>query len=348
MNQRAVSSIEDRQVRDDSFVEIPVKLTKRELVKLSQISGLRSAFHVVAEWTMIIAAIYLVQRHWHPLLYLAAIAFIGARQHALMILMHDGVHRRLHTNRKINDWVSEIVLAWPNLISARAYRRNHFAHHRYLNTPRDPDWARRQGDPTWVFPKTWGEITKLLLRDVSGVNAPKLLALARGLMTTDTGVSKMFLFARYSFYAAVVAAMVWTGMTKVFLLYWVVPLFTWLIFIFRIRSIAEHSAIQGREPAYAQSRTTLLGVVERIFFAPKNVSYHLEHHFFPSVPFYRLQALHELLLTKPGFADSAHITNGYFGVLRECAGQDPSLDIDGELEVRDGVLLEPASATATG
>ena len=346
MNVKAMPIGEQQELRDDSKVEIPVRLTKEELIELSQVSGLRGFVHIAAEWMMIFGAIYLSQRFWHPALYILAIAFIGARQHALMILMHEGVHRRLFRNRTLNDWVSEIFLAWPNLISARAYRRNHFAHHRYLNTPQDPDWARRQGDPAWVFPKKWRALFSLMLHDLSGFNALRLLALMRSLMTTDTGVSKSFIAMRYAFYTAVVAAMIWAGVTKLFLIYWVIPLFTWLLFIFRIRSIAEHSAIEGRTPAYAQTRTALLTMLERIFFAPKNVSYHLEHHFFPSVPFYRLPALHEVLKAKPGFADSAHITRSYVGVLRECAGADRSLAFDGERAPR-GLTMEPAADGAS-
>jgi fatty acid desaturase len=320
MNNNAAPLSEERYVRDDSSTDIPVKLTKDELLDFSRISGVRATCHIVGEWSMILIAICLADRFWHPLLYVGVIAFIGARQHALMILMHDGVHRRLYPNRSFNDWVSEIFLAWPNLVSARAYRRNHFAHHRYLNTPKDPDWARRQGDSAWVFPKKWTELGRLLLRDVSGLNTLRLLALARSLMTTDTGVSKGFLFLRYMFYFVVLAGMLWAGATRFLLMYWFVPLFTWLIFIFRIRSIAEHSAIGKGTAVYSQTRTAVLGMLERIFFAPKNVSYHLEHHFFPSVPFYRLPALHQVLLSKPGFKDSAKITQGYLGVLREAIG----------------------------
>ena len=137
---------------------IPVKLTKEELLELSALSPLRSLVHVVAEWLLILTAAYLCQRFWNPILYLAVVAFIGARQHALLILMHDGVHYRLFRNRQLNDWTAEVILAWPNLISARSYRKNHFAHHRFLDTAQDPDWARRQGDSAWVFPKQWGKV----------------------------------------------------------------------------------------------------------------------------------------------------------------------------------------------
>jgi fatty acid desaturase len=52
--------------------------------------------------------------------------------------------------------------------------------------------------------------------------------------------------------------------------------------------------------------------------APKNVNYHLEHHFYPSVPFYRLPQLHRTLMSKSEFKESVHITKSYLGVLREC------------------------------
>jgi len=331
---------------DDSFVEIPVKLTKEELVSLSRIDPLRSTLHIAAEWSMIIGAIALCQRFWHPLLYLVVVAFIGARQHALMILMHDGVHRRLYSNRKFNDWIAEIVLAWPNLISARAYRINHFGHHRYLNTLEDPDWARRQGDDAWVFPKKVLDLGQMLLRDLSGLNAFRLLMLARRLVSKDTGMKRSFIVVRYAFYTVLAIVIGFAGLTQPVLLYWVIPMFTWLIFIFRIRSIAEHSAIVGRDVAYAQTRTVYPTIFERIFLAPKNVNYHLEHHFFPSVPFYRLPALHALLMNKADFAESAHLTRSYLGVLKECLGGD-----DGATEPAESVLpafaMEGAASSAT-
>jgi fatty acid desaturase len=303
----------------DSFVgNIPVELTKQELHEFSTLDPLRSSFHIVGEWILIIAAVVVCRHFWSPVLYVLTIAFIGARQHALLILMHDGVHYRLFRNRRLNEWIAEIVLGWPCLISARAYRRNHFAHHRYLDTERDPDWARRQGDPAWEFPKRWPDLLHLLLRDLSGLNGIALLRLARSLMSTDTGVSTGFLAARYGFYAAALLAIVYLGIIKIVLFYWLVPFFTWLIMIFRVRSIAEHTAIEGQEGAYGHIRTTHLGLLERIFVAPKNVSYHIEHHFYPSVPFYRLPELHRLLLSKAGFQASAHLTRTYLGVLREC------------------------------
>ena len=320
-------NLQGKEQQSDTYADnVPVSLTKRELRELSAINPIVSCLHICAEWNLILATVYLCERFWNPFLYLLAVALIGARQHALLILVHEGAHYRLFQNKQLNDWAAELLLAWPCLVSARAYRQNHFAHHRYLNTDRDPDWARKQGDAAWVFPKQWSQLAALLLRDLSGLGAMTFLRIVRKLSSNDNGISRKYLGLRYGFYVAVVLAIVSAGETKLFAIYWLVPMFTWLILIFRVRSIAEHSAIergyvQVKCGKYAHTRTTHVSVIERLFVAPKNVNYHIEHHFYPSVPFYRLPQLHAVLLSKPGFRESAHLTNTYWGVLREAIGR---------------------------
>ena len=337
---------QDQHQSDQSAQEIPVTISKEELRELSRVNSLHGAVHVLAEWSLIFAAIYACQHFWTPLLYVATVVWIGSRQHALMILMHDGVHYRLFRGRFFNEWVSEIVLSWPVLISARAYRRNHFAHHRYLNTENDPDWARRQGDPSWVFPKSPAELSRMLLQQLTGPGAIGLMRLAARLVSKDAGMTRRFIVARYSFYLAVVGVLLYFGSARLVVYYWFIPLFTWLIFIFRIRSIAEHSAVESKKHFYAQTRTTLPSFLERIFVAPKNVNYHLEHHLYPSVPFYRLPKLHTLLASKPEF-QGAHVTQTYLGVLRECIEDAPLPSMAAGTAKLAGFTLQPSSGGAS-
>jgi fatty acid desaturase len=298
---------------------VPFNLSKQEIVELSKVRSSTSCLHIAAEWGMILSTIYICHRARSLLFYLPAVVFVGARQHALLILMHDGVHYRLFRNRWLNDWVTEILLAWPNLISARAYRRNHFAHHLYLNTDKDPDWARKRENPDWSFPKGWNYLLRLLFRDLSGLGAIVFLKTVRSVSAGDTSVGKGFTYSRYGFYFAIASILIWANVVGLFILYWCVPMFTWLMFIFRLRSIAEHSAINYHNEN-AATRTTCASLIERVFIAPKNVNYHIEHHLYPSVPFYRLPQLHALLLSKPGYRDAAHLTRTYWGVLQEAAG----------------------------
>src|SRR6202044_1962885 len=178
-----------------------------------------------------------------------------SRPRALVVLRHDGVHYRLLRNRWLNDWMSEVILAWPHLVTARQYRKNHFAHHKYLNTPQDPDLIRRKGDPAWVFPQAVPELARTLFRDVTGLNATAMLKLASSVAAADE-VPTAFLPARYGFYAAVLGIVAYFGALEAFALYWIVPMFTWLVLIMRIRSIAEHHAIDEPQTAYPRTRTT--------------------------------------------------------------------------------------------
>jgi fatty acid desaturase len=273
---------------------------------------------------MILAAIYACERFmywalWTPIVYIVVVLFVGARQHALLILMHDATHYRLFRNRALNDWVGETLLAWPHLVTLRSYRINHFAHHRYVNSERDPDWVRKQDDPAWSFPKRASRLAAVLLGDAAGLGLIYLLRVSRLLSSRDQSVPRAFKVSRLVFYSFALALILWLGLFKAILLYWLVPYLTWLMVILRIRSIAEHFAIRGRSGIYGQIRSTHAGLLARIFVAPKNVNYHIEHHLFPSVPFFRLPRLHRLLCSKPEFRESAHLTSGYFQVLRECS-----------------------------
>jgi fatty acid desaturase len=299
-------------------IEALADLTQEQLRKLSTLNPLRSVLQIAAEWLAIAGAIYLSTHHWNPLLYVLMVALIGARQHALLILMHEGAHYRLCRSRRLNDGVSELILAWPFFVTMRAYRSNHTAHHRHMNTDRDPDWNRKVDQPQWAFPKHWAELVWLLFGDLSGLNAIELMRLARSIAAQGSKPPRWFVLSRLGFYLAAAALIIATGGGPIFMLYWLIPYFTWLAMVLHLRSIAEHFSIPDGKGAHAGVRTTRLTLLERLMLAPNNINYHAEHHRFPSVPFYRLPELHRLLISAPEFRRSAHLSDGYFAVLREC------------------------------
>src|SRR6185312_4242928 len=67
---------------------------------------------IALEWARILGAAGLATRFFHPVTYVLAVAFIGARHHTLLILMHDAAHHRLAPNRRATDWIGELV-SWP-------------------------------------------------------------------------------------------------------------------------------------------------------------------------------------------------------------------------------------------
>jgi fatty acid desaturase len=306
---------------DDYEGTLPARLPTAVLRDLSTISPLRSVAAIAAEWTAIIIAIVLYDRMLHPLLLPLVVIWIGARQHALAILMHEGAHYLLFKNRNLNMVVSELFLAWPLFITMRAYRPSHFAHHRHVNTPEDPDLMRKQSSE-WQFPQSWRTLAALLVKDVLGLNTRQQLSEAVDLSDDKESRTRRldaYGLTRALYYIVLLAAVTYFRLWPLFLLLWIIPIFTWLKMILRIRSIAEHFAVEN-DHVYTRTRTTLPSLFERIFVAPKNINFHIEHHQYPSVPWFRLPHLHALLMADPQFGSKAHVTSTYWGVLRECVG----------------------------
>src|SRR5690606_26320840 len=65
---------------------------------------------------------------------------IGAKQHALIVIMHDASHGRLLRNRRLNNLVGNLFCAFPTGWVTANYRLAHLAHHAATNTPFDPAW----------------------------------------------------------------------------------------------------------------------------------------------------------------------------------------------------------------
>src|SRR5262245_22284410 len=78
------------------------------------------------------------------------------------------------------------------------------------------------------------------------------------------------------------------------------------------------------EEEYSITRTTIPTRLESLFFLPRNVGYHLEHHWYPSVPFYRLPDLHKDLMVREGFRTRAVVRRSVFASLGECIQPQPS------------------------
>ncbi len=302
----------------------PRLLPVEELRDLSRLSPARSLGHILLDWTLILAAGWAAWQIHHPAAYVLAIAFIGGRQHGLLIMMHEAAHHRLFENRRLNDWVGELI-TWPfPFIRMCQYRRHHIPHHRHLNTMTDPDWVRKQ-NADWEFPRSWFGMLSLVVQDLVGIGAikyfagrKKVEALALPQPLNNDPDERLMVLGRALFLLLALAAITITHLWLPVLLFWLIPLFTWLQLANRLRGIAEHFAIEGREEVYAETRTTLPSLFDRIFLAPKNIGHHFEHHLYPSVPSFRLRELHRRLMAIPEFRARIHLTQGYWGVVREC------------------------------
>jgi len=302
---------------DDCVRDIPRLLTKEEIRDLSRIDSRKFTLAVILEILTIAAAIAISETWWHPAIYLVAVIVIGSRINGLGGLMHDAAHYRGYSNRTINDIVGEII-ALPTTASMAGYRNSHFAHHRELNSQRDPDWTRNIGLEEFEFPKPRPGMVKYILQYLTGLKIwSAVTGFHKNKETRD--IPAIVARSRLVFFVALLAASIWFGFWKQLLLYWIVPVMTVFVAIRYIRNVAEHYAVE-HENVLNESRTVLAPWWELYLIAPWGLNYHLEHHLFPGVPCFRLAELHRLLMTREPFPQLAHVTHGYFGgLLRDCA-----------------------------
>lgn len=296
---------------------VPDRLSSMDVNRLGRLHPWRFCLALGFDFAVIIAAIALSERFFFsPLVYAASVILIGSRLHAFGVLMHDCVHYRAFRSRRLNMAVGEL-LGWTLLTTATGYRTNHLAHHRHLNTLQDPDFVRKIPQRKFHFPKNRAGVLKEFLYQLSGIGILEVFGQTRKSPQMNA-VPPRIRSLRLGFYLGVLALCVATGTVAQLALYWLVPMLTSFAVIFYVRSVAEHHGNLAYDHTYTNSRTTLPNALEAFVFMPHNVGYHLEHHLYPHVPFYRLPELHRLLMQLPQYCAKAHVTRGVgAGLVRE-------------------------------
>lgn len=303
---------------------IPSLVPPSEVRRLSAIEPRRALRAIAEEWAVILSTVAFAVWADAWAVSLAAIALIGARQHALLVIAHDASHFRLLAHRTLNDGVGNVFLAWPMFVSVEGFRHFHGDHHRYLQQEGDGNrvlWGTHDAGelvPEWRYPKSRAGIAVKVLRRAAFLTG--LYWMARGLLGGFMfGAPRRAQVMRVGLAVAVAAGLTAVSGWKEFALYWVVPYCTWHVAAQYLRLICEHSAVSSADPRFADTRSTIPGWVGRLLVLPRNIGYHQAHHWFPSVPFYHLPELHARLEEHPDFREHARVSRSIAASLREVA-----------------------------
>lgn len=313
-------------------------VTPEQLAGLKKLSNVRGLASVAFTWGCIIGAwaLYI----WTPGVwtFLAGWMVVSGRHLALSILMHEGAHGAILSNRKWNDRISQWLTAYPTMADTVVYRMYHLQHHRYTWTKNDPDIGLAR-----PFPITPRSFFRKMARDLTGRTAyhryRSLLRLSAGLTPAGKGregkswgfILKNLWQRQKGFFitnSLILAGLTAAGRPEVFFLLWWLPALTGYNVVLRIRNIAEHAMIPDPSDELKQTRTTLAPFWVRFFMAPHHVNYHLEHHLYIYVPHYNLPKMHRML-RENGVLERAEIAHSYIDVLRKAASAETS-EFDGK------------------
>ena len=298
-------------------------LSPEELAQVRARSDLRGVLCVVHAWAVIFAAMALFAIAPGPLTWAIGIVVIGTRQLGLAVLMHDAAHGVLTNNKRLNDFLGQVICAWPVITDLYFYRPYHLQHHRWTQQENDPDLGLSA-----PFPITPQSLERKMVRDLTGQTTFKQRAAqfrsALGKpgkpLKERAGNFVRRLGGPILMNALLLGGLVATGYGYLYLALWVLPFFTWFPMITRIRNIAEHAVVPDNDDPFRNARTTKAGWIMRAVLAPYWVNYHVEHHLLMYVPCYNLPELHRLLIAK-GYGPKMELQPDYWAVLRKAASK---------------------------
>jgi len=251
--------------------------TAEEIRDLSRRNPWRFALAYAADWGAIALLFAGAAYVNHPAGYVACVFLIGTRQQALGVLGHDGTHARVHANRGLNNFVSNLLCFWPLGLDGEMYRRFHLAHHLHTGSAGDPELKAKAGQaPAYDLPMTVRRIAVSFVKDLAGGGIGELLNFFK--LMPPASIAE-FLGPVLWWTAAVVTLQLTGGLWIAVI--WVVALFTSYWAAFRVRILSEHL---GTSETHRTSQTWW----QQVLFFPHNIGYHYEHHRWPSIPFWNL------------------------------------------------------------
>ena len=214
---------------------------------------------------------------------------IGNQLHALTILQHDCGHRSAYESARANLWVGRL-LAWFIVMPFTTFTELHRFHHGFLGDRElDPDEWFYEAGPVHLF-----------LRECLFMPRFIVLSLTRAQVAPPVRrVIAAELIFNLCTHAALAAALLALGQAKLLLFGLLLPMLLLGVVFNPLARGFEHFPLSTLAPgdprrhALQHNTVTVTSRVLGVLWA--NINFHVEHHMFPRVPFYRLPALHRLL-----------------------------------------------------
>ncbi len=265
-----------------------------------------------------------------PMLYIPAIIVIGCRMRALATIVHEVAHYTFCSTR----WLAEIygmVAAWLVFQNLRRYRRSHVhSHHPMLgNEKNDPDILNyhRQGlfdTPADCFVRN--HFVPLLL----GLKIPQNLRnLLVDRLLPQKGASTAELMEHGGlvvFWVAIALAVWWMGWTVILVKFWLVPYIATFQMVNWLIELSEHFPLTRLSNLDVEmTRNRHGGIIENFFVGIHGEGWHLIHHLYPGIPFWRLAKAHGILMRDETYRRVSSLNGGLF--VRGPNGEPPIISV---------------------
>lgn len=192
---------------------------------------------------------------------------------------HEATHSAVCANRRVNDWTGRIAMTLlePGPFF-QVFRFIHMKHHRFTNhREKDPDVYSGTG-PTWLLPFKWLTLDYIYFKTYLSPEVFK---------KRPKSERREFYFS-VLFAVSVITAVTFAGWLQYYLLLFFIPTRIakfFIIIAFDFLPHYPHEAYAKDEPYRCTSNRVGLEWLLTPLFIYQN--YHLVHHLYPAVPFYR-------------------------------------------------------------
>ena len=270
--------------------ELAEALSREQIRELHRKSPARHFAVALRQFALLAVATTALIRFDHPLIWIPCAVVQGLTIFNFTILLHEVVHHAVfERNRSFACRVLGFLYAVPSGISPSQFTRWHLDHHAELGS--DEDDPKR----AHLSPKVNARWYKLLYC------TPALFpiyfrAARRESSTYPQALRRTIGWERRVSIAAHLAALalLWFFFgTYAALRTSVVPVFFVFPVAFTLNRLGQHYDIDPGDPARWGTLMKGHWFWDAVFL---NSNYHLEHHYFPGVPFYRLPALQRALV----------------------------------------------------
>jgi fatty acid desaturase len=269
--------------------ELGQAISREQMRELHQKSAARHLVVAARQFGILALATWWLIRFEHPLIWIPLAVIQGFTIFNFTVLLHEVVHHTVFERRRpLAERILGFLYAVPSGISASQFTRWHLDHHAELGS--DVDDPKR----AHLSPKRNARWYKLLYctpalfpiyfraaRIESSTYPDELrrsIRLERNISILAHLSALALLWYAFGFYAALRAS--------------IIPVFFVFPIAFTLNRLGQHYDIDPDDPA---KWGTLMRGSWFWDFAFLNSNYHLEHHYFPGVPFYRLPQLQNAL-----------------------------------------------------
>ncbi|HVD93947.1 MAG TPA: fatty acid desaturase [Vicinamibacterales bacterium] len=270
--------------------ELGSAISREEMRELHRKQPLRHLAIAARQFAILAVATWVLIRFDNPLVWIPVAIVQGFTVFNFTVLLHEVVHHTVFERRHPRlERMLGLLYAVPSGISASQFTRWHLDHHAELGSDED-DPKRHHLSPKvnarwykllYCTPVLFPIYFRAARRESSTYPEPLQRSIAR-----ERKVSLLFhlsalaiIWYVFGFYAALRAS--------------IIPVFFIFPIAFTLNRLGQHYDIDPTDPA---KWGTLMRGHWLWDFVYLNSNYHLEHHYFPGVPFYRLPRVQRALV----------------------------------------------------